>query len=191
MSRHASDGPGQPRLLLTGRPGCGKTTAIRKAVSRIGTERCVGFYTEEVRRGGRRIGFDVVSLDGRRAPLARAGAGDPTVSRYGVDVAGFEGLGVAALEDGLTGPGRLLIIDEIGKMELFSQRFVAVLREIFDPASSHGVLGTIMRGRHPIADEVRRSRGVTVIEVTRENRGTLPDRLATRILEEGRGFDAR
>lgn len=191
MSQHASDAPGQPRLLLTGRPGSGKTTAIRAVVSRIGKARCMGFYTEEVRRGGRRLGFDVVTLDGGRAPLARTGAPGPTVSRYGVDVAAFEALGVAALEEALTRPDRLLVIDEIGKMELFSDRFVALLGKIFDPVSSHAVLGTIMRGRHPIADRIRRSPGVTVIEVDRENRGSLPDRLATRISEEGGGFDAR
>ena len=144
-----------------------------------------------MREGGRRIGFDVVSLDGRRAPLARAGAGGPSVSRYGVDVAAFEALGVAALESALTAPDRLLVIDEIGKMKLFSERFIAALEQVFDPASPHPILGTIMRGRHPIADEIRRGPDVTVIEVTRKNRGSLPERLAARLSQGGSGFDAR
>jgi nucleoside-triphosphatase len=160
---------------------------IRGTLSRFGKERCAGFYTEEVRQGGRRIGFDVVTLDGRRAPLARAGAPGPGVSRYGVDVAAFEALGVAVLESALTTPHRPLVIDEIGKMELFSERFIVALEKIFDPASPHAVLGTIMRGRHPITDKIRRSPQVRVIEVTRENRDSLPDRLAARLSEEGRG----
>ncbi|UCC82578.1 MAG: hypothetical protein JSW46_16625, partial [Gemmatimonadota bacterium] len=86
--------PAPPRILLTGRPGCGKTTVIKRAVELIGPDRCAGFYTEDVREKGRRIGFDVVTLDGRRGPLARAGARGPRVSRYGVELASFEGLGV-------------------------------------------------------------------------------------------------
>jgi nucleoside-triphosphatase len=172
-----------PALLLTGRPGCGKTTAIRRAVDRIGPARCAGFYTEEVREGGTRIGFDVVTLDGRRGPLARAGAPGPRVGRYGVDVTAFEALGVDALARGLDRRVSVLVVDEIGKMELLSPRFRDLLDRIFDPTRAWVVLGTLLRGRHPKADLLRRRGDVRIIEVTPANRAALPERLSTICIE--------
>ncbi|UCC47491.1 MAG: AAA family ATPase [Gemmatimonadota bacterium] len=175
MTNPTPVGPRPPRVLLSGRPGCGKTTVIRRAVELIGASRCVGFYTEELRERGRRIGFDVVTVDGRRAPLARAGATGPKVSRYGVDVQGFEDLAVARLEDALRGGvARVLVVDEIGKMELFSKRFCALLERIFEPRAPWALLGTIMTGHHPQADGLKRRPHVSVVEVTRANRDRLP-----------------
>lgn len=167
---------GIPRILLTGRPGCGKTTVIRLTVDLVGPDDCAGFYTEEVREGGRRIGFDVVTLDGRRGHLARAGAPGPRVGRYGVDVDSFEQLGVRSLEHADPNRARILVIDEIGKMELLSDRFVAVLRRILD--SGWPVLGSLMASRNPIADSIRRRPDIQVVEVTSENRQGLPSELA-------------
>lgn len=167
-----------PRILLTGRPGCGKTTAIQRTVKLIGSDRCVGFYTEERRERGRRLGFDVVTLEGRRGPLARAGASGPRVGRYGVDVHSFEALGVASLEHGLNTGALLLVIDEIGKMELFSERFVGLLGRLFDPEADWAVLGTVMRGRHRQVDRLQVRPDVEVIQVTPANRGDLPMRLS-------------
>jgi len=182
MSQHVPDRPGPPRILLTGRPGCGKTTAIRRTIERIGTHRCRGFYTEEVRDGGRRIGFDVVTLDGRRGPLARIGDSGPRVGRYTVDVARFETIGVAALERAFAHPESVLIIDEIGKMELFSSRFVDLVRQVFDRTTVQPVLGVVMRGRHPVANEIRAREGVRVLEVNVGNRDELPGRVAEMFL---------
>jgi nucleoside-triphosphatase len=169
--------PAPPRILLTGRPGCGKTTVVQRAVDLIGRAHCAGFYTEEVRERGRRIGFDVVTLDGRRGPLARAGARGPRVSRYGVDLESFEELGLATLERALEGGGRVLVVDEIGKMELFSQRFTALLDRLLGPPGDWAVLGTVMAGRHPAVDRLRRGRGLRIIEVGPGNRDALPREL--------------
>jgi nucleoside-triphosphatase len=75
-----------PAVLVTGPPGCGKTTLIRKIVATLGVPAC-GFYTEEIRSTGRRQGFALVTLDGRRATLASVRIRGPhRVSRYGVDI---------------------------------------------------------------------------------------------------------
>lgn len=167
-----------PRILLTGRPGSGKTTVVARTVRAIGSDGCAGFMTEEVRERGRRIGFDVVTVDGGRAVLARSDAPGPTVGRYGVDVSSFERLGVAALEEAIERNGRIVVIDEIGKMELFSDRFRALLERVFGPAADRPVLATIMAGSHPIVDRIRSAPGVRLITVTSANRDDLPRLLA-------------
>ncbi len=82
-----------PTVLVTGPPGCGKTTLMRRAVAELGVP-AAGFYTEEIRAAGRREGFALVTLDGRRATLASVRIRGPhRVSRYGVDVQALESVG--------------------------------------------------------------------------------------------------
>lgn len=153
--------------LLTGGPGVGKTTIIKQALGQSGV-RAGGFYTEEVRPGGQRQGFRLVTLDGESALLASVAlAGPCRVGRYGVDVAALDRVGVAALRWALEGRD-LVVIDEIGKMELYSASFrEAVLEAVAGPKR---VLATIMLARHPFADDIKGRPGCTTLEVTRLNR---------------------
>lgn len=164
--------------LLTGRPGVGKTTCLRRTLVLAGRP-AGGFVTEEEREGGARVGFVLVTLDGRRATLARVGRhGPPRVGRYGVDVAALEAVGVPAIRAAVRA-GHLVVIDEIGKMELCSADFQAAVEEAL--AAPVVVLGTILRAPHPWADRVKARPGVEVIEVTLANREALPGQLAARL----------
>ncbi|MBI2872502.1 MAG: AAA family ATPase [Chloroflexi bacterium] len=154
--------------MLTGRPGCGKTTLVRK-VLRLSGVRAAGFYTEEVRHDGRRVGFDLVTLRGTRVPLAREGLPSPhRVGRYGVEVRSVEVEGVSALEEALAG-GYLAVVDEIGKMELFSGRFRDTVHRLLDTGVP--VLGTVMLAPHPWADRLKQDDRVDVVGLTAQNRG--------------------
>jgi nucleoside-triphosphatase len=172
------------RILLTGPPGCGKTTVIRETL-RLVSPPVAGFYTEEVRgRGsGGRLGFDVVALDGRRGPLARVGGPGPRVGKYAVDLDSFEDIGVRALEAGLLKPHQLLVLDELGKMEFLSAAFVTLVVRAFQ--SPNPVLGTILYRRHPLGDRLRHAPGIELIQVTIQNRDALPVELAGRFSVPG------
>lgn len=164
-------------LLLTGRPGVGKTTLVKKAARALEPE-AGGFVTEEIRgAGGRRVGFRLVTLGGEEAVMAHVdlrGEGRPRVSRYGVDVGAIDEVGVGALRDAMTSK-KVIIVDEIGKMELFSNAFKeAVLDAV---AGEVRVLGTVMHGSHRWVDALKAREKVTVWEVTRENRDELVERV--------------
>ncbi|XP_069911635.1 cancer-related nucleoside-triphosphatase isoform X1 [Oryctolagus cuniculus] len=220
-------------VFLTGPPGVGKTTLIQKTseVLRSSGVPVDGFYTEEVRQGGRRIGFDVVTLSGSRGPLSRTGSEPPPgkrecrVGQYVVDVTSFEQLALPVLRnpmEGSLGPvhfpplsspsslssmekadtrtlclcsqkgdqlcvqagsssgsgQRVCVIDEIGKMELFSQPFIQAVRQTLSTPGTI-ILGTIPvpKGK-PLAlvEEIRNRSDVKVFSVTKENRNhLLPD----------------
>jgi len=151
--------------LLTGPPGVGKTTVIRQVVS--GME-AGGFYTEEIRESGERLGFRLVTLDGRSTVLAHTGFRSKCrVSKYGVDIASLESVGVAELRRAIL-EEPVVVIDEIGKMELYSEAFRQVVLEVLE--SGKKLLGTIMFKSHPWADEIKRRPEVNLLIMNRGNR---------------------
>jgi len=176
-------------FLLTGQPGCGKTTAVRSIVARLAEEApglsVRGFWTEEIREQGVRVGFGIETVSGAVGTLARAGLASPyRVGRYGVDRESFESVAVAELEGALEQAARghavVVVIDEIGKMELFSERFRQVVRQAFS-AVPH-VVATIMQRPHPFADELKARADVTLIVVTPGNRDRLAAEIAAQLL---------
>ena len=160
--------------LLTGRPGTGKTSLIKQAIVGMGG-RAGGFYTEEVRSRGIRQGFRLVTLDGQRAILAHIDIHSPyRVSKYGVDIDSLERIGVSALHQAAE-QCDLVVIDEIGKMELFSAKFRQAVLDIID--SGRRLLGTIMLSSHPWADAIKRKPQVSLLTVTRDNHRQVLDEL--------------
>ena len=163
-------------ILLTGRPRVGKTTIIKDVVRRL-LGQAGGFYTEEMRERGRRQGFKIVTLDGKEGVLAHVGIKSRMrVSKYGVNLADLEGIGVAAIREALAQKD-YVVIDEIGKMELFSQAFRDAVWEAIH--SDKSILGTITLASHPWADSVKALPQVTILEVTKANR----DRIAQQVLD--------
>ncbi len=160
-----------PALLITGRPGVGKTTLVRDIVRALGRP-AAGFYTRETRGpDGRRTGFEVVTLDGQTATLARVGLSSAhRIGRYGVDVAALERVGVRAIEGALQGR-RLAVIDEIGRMELLSPAFQRAVIELF--RLHRPLLATIMLAPHPFADELKRQPDALLFALTESNREEL------------------
>jgi nucleoside-triphosphatase len=153
-------------LLLTGKPGTGKTAIIKEAIAKAKIK-VGGFYTQEIRAGGVRQGFEIVTLDGKEAILAHINISSPyQVSKYKVDIDSLNEVGVSALHQALD-ECDLIITDEIGKMELLSPQFRETVLQAID--SGKKVLGTIMLSPHPFADEIKSHQEVKTLLVTRAN----------------------
>jgi nucleoside-triphosphatase len=118
-----------PRILLTGPPQCGKTTVVQK-VAALWPGTAAGFFTREVRRAGRRLGFEIVTLAGESALLSHVDFPGPyRVGKYGVNLENFHRVALPALT---VRPGvDLMVVDEVGKMECLSGRFVAAMERLW------------------------------------------------------------
>ena len=162
--------------LLTGKPGTGKTSLIKRLVADMRAD-AGGFYTEEIRDGGLRQGFKLVTLDGEEALLAHTSIrGQNRVSKYGVDTDALDRVGVAALSRALS-ERRMVVIDEIGKMELLSAAFRDIVSDII--GSGLKVVGTIMSNPNPWADDIKHRPQVKLITVTRDNHPQILKELST------------
>jgi len=157
-------------IFLTGPPSVGKTTVIKKVASGL-SRKATGFYTEELRKGDRRAGFLMKTLDGKEGLL---GHEDITslyhVRRYGVSMENIEGIAVPAIAP--RSADAVIIIDEIGKMECFSQAFCEAALKALN--SSNAVLGTIAVGGTDFIREIKTREDMKILEVTLHNRDTLP-----------------
>jgi len=165
------------RILLTGRPGCGKTTLIKRIVSDLALP-VGGFYTQEIRKRGQRVGFKLITLDGKEAAFADVHfKTSERVGKYGLDLAKLETVGVAAVREA-TQARQLVIIDEIGPMEIRSSSFRDAVNEAFE--SSVSILATIVSRSLPFTDAIKKRSDVCLVEVYPENRKQLLEEISDR-----------
>lgn len=167
----------KPKVLLTGRPGCGKTTLIKRVVNELALS-AGGFYTEEIRQGGQRVGFKIITLDGEETVLAHVDFNTKQrVGKYGIDLRALESIGTEAICIAVQAR-QLVVIDEIGPMEIRSPVFCDVVNDALD--SGEPILGTITARSFPFTDAIKKRAAVTMIEVRRSNRDQLMSDLSDR-----------
>ena len=155
------------KILLTGLPRSGKTTAITQIITNLHCEKVAGFYTQEILMGGIRKGFSWQRLDGVTGTLAHINIKGPfRVGKYGVDVAGFE-KSVVPILDVEKSDTKLFVIDEIGKMECFSEKFVIAIRRLFK--SNKSILATVALKGSGLISEVKNYSNTKLFNLTRQN----------------------
>ena len=153
-------------LVITGSAGTGKTTLIREVLLPF-KGKAGGFITEEIRENGVRMGFRLHDLEGNSGILASKALASPVrLNKYGIDLGVLESIGVAAVRKALENR-RIVILDEIGSMEILSEPFrTAVLEALSGPLP---VLATIRLGAQPFTDSIKKMEQTQVIDLTRDN----------------------
>ncbi len=163
------------KVLLTGRPGCGKTTLVRRVVKEL-AQSAGGFYTEEIRERGLRRGFKIVTLDGKEGVFAHVNfKTHQRLGKYGLDLSPLETISIEAVRKAIR-EREVTVIDEIGPMEIRSAIFRDVVNEAFN--SRAPLLGTITARPFPFTDAIKKRRDVTLIEVRGDNREQLVSELS-------------
>lgn len=187
-------------IFLTGPPGVGKTTLIRRVLHRLGASvELAGFVTvEELGADGQRVGFRSVDLAdaSHTVQLATLEAAEkacvghdalPQVGPFRVhveDMVTFAARALVAPSAGTTPRGRrLVVLDEVGAMQLLSSTFQALLAEALGHEGGDGTtpcLGTLPSpGLHdlPFVEGIRERGDVHVFAVTEDNREDLVDEI--------------
>ena len=164
------DYPGRKgvKLLVTGRPGCGKTTLVERLLVRLKDVKAGGFFTREIREKGERKGFRIITLDKREGLLAHVDhKGGLTVGKYAVNVEDLEKVGVDSILRAIK-ESDLVVIDEIGKMELFSNLF----REAVEMAvrGEKPLVATVPAEGVPFVEELKAMPEIHILTLTEHNR---------------------
>src|SRR6266545_2170195 len=163
------------KILLTGRPGCGKTTLVKRIVKEL-TRACGGFYTEEIRERGQRVGFKLITLGGKEAVFADVNfKTSERVGKYGLDLAKLETVGVPAIHEAVSAQ-QLVVIDEIGPMEIRSAIFRDAVTKIFETRVP--ILATITARPFPFTNAIKKRPDVRVVDVRPNNRQQLVSELS-------------
>lgn len=165
------------KIFITGRPKSGKSTVLLKIIEILKQKelKVGGFVTPEIRKEGKRIGFSVKDICSEEEGLfaskkVKPPRYPPQLGSYSIDLKEFERIALPALDFAVKSC-EIVAIDEIGTMELFSKKFKEKLVEIL--SSDKMVVATLHRS---YLDDFRKYG--RIIEVTEENRDSLPEELA-------------
>ena len=153
-------------ILLTGKPKVGKTTLLKTIISKINS--CGGFYTEEILdENEKRIGFKIKTLEGKEGILALKGLNSPfRLGKYGINLKDLEEIGLVSVKEALKNK-KIIVIDEIGKMELYSEKFKDLVLEVLN--SGKMLLGVIHQENIEFLNKIRERKDVEIFEVNLKN----------------------
>ena len=162
--------------MLTGILGIGKTTLVRQVAVRLQQNRLAGFYTEEIRESGQRHGFRLVTFNGEQGISAHVDFNNHcSVGKYGVDVGAIGAFADAApaIADDID----VYIIDEIGKMECLSPRFISSMKRLLD--SDKTTIATVVTKGRGLIEQAKRWQSSLLWEITHTNRDALVSQVIT------------
>ena len=167
------------RIAVTGSPGIGKSTVVEKVLA-VMKCRVGGVLARDKRFNGRRIGFEILDIDsGEVGVLADETGNGPQLGKYRVHLDCLENIGANAVQNAIRCD--LIVVDEVGPMELSSRRFISAVENAI--ASQKPMLVVLHEwSNHPLAKKIRRT--FKVISVTKENRDALVEDIAQAIYAE-------
>ena len=177
---------GRLRIFLTGPPGIGKTTVIRGIERELRTHgiKVGGIISTEIRDSRGRLGFQLEDISthkiGTLAHVSERQDGAPTVGKYHVNLFDIERVGTTAIR-GAVDNADVVIIDEIGPMELTSKEFILAVKFALD--SQKSLIATLHRkSTHPLVNAIRSNPNCQTLEVNMQNRDKIPSEIAASLM---------
>lgn len=173
---------GTVRIGITGKPRVGKSTIINKVIQRLKANGVAvgGMLTADIREGGQRVGFSIEDVStGKKGVLAHVQPYQrgPKVGKYTVHLTDLDAIGANSITTALT-QAELIIIDEIGPMELKSTRFIDAVERALE-SDTPLIVSVHQRSRHELVQRIKNT--FEILEVTEENRDELPVVILNRI----------
>ncbi len=174
------------RVFLTGEPGCGKTTAVKKAceILRSHGKKLGGILSGEIRERGMRIGFTLEDIFTHETGiLAHINQNEgPRVGKYRVNLEDIQRISAVAIRRAIV-QADVIIVDELGPMELNSMPFILAVEMAL--ASTNHFVGTIhKRASHHLVAAIRSNPSYQILEVTQQNRNEIPTTIAQKITSQ-------
>ena len=171
-------------MLLTGAPGVGKTTVLIKTAEALKAQGVSvgGMISREARQGIVRVGFEITDLtSNKRGWLAHVNQKTgPQVGKYRVNLQELENIGAKAIVEAVE-KCAVVAVDEVGPMELFSQRFKQAVKQALN--SGKPVLAVVhAKARDPLINEAKQREDAEILTVTLANREDLPEKLRKQAL---------
>lgn len=153
-------------ILVTGPPRSGKSTLIEKVVQGI-SRPATGFFTQELREKGRRVGFSITTLEGKTGVLAHQSIRSTfRVGKYRVNLEDLDQIAVPSMLPST--PDQIVVVDEIGKMECFSRLFKETLLEIL--SSTNLVIGSVAIKGDRFIQSIKKRDDISLVSITEKTR---------------------
>jgi nucleoside-triphosphatase len=153
-------------ILVTGPPRSGKSTLIEKVVQSI-SRPATGFFTQELREKGRRVGFSITTLQGKTGVLAHQRLRSAfRVGKYGVNLEDLDQIAVPSMLPST--PDQMLVVDEIGKMECFSRLFKETLIQAL--SSDNLVIGSVAIKGDRFIQSIKTRDDVSLVSISENTR---------------------
>ena len=153
-------------ILVTGPPRSGKSTLIEKVVQKI-SRPATGFFTQELREKGRRVGFSITTLQGKTGVLAHQSIRSTfKVGKYGVNLEDLDQIAVPSMLPST--PDQIVVVDEIGRMECFSRLFKETLLKVL--SSDNLVIGSVAIKGDRFIQSIKQRDDVLLVSITEKTR---------------------
>jgi nucleoside-triphosphatase len=152
------------KILITGKPRSGKTTLIKNILTSIPKLSYGGFFTEEIKENNIRVGFKIRTTYGEEAIMASQDFKSKFhIAKYGINIAAIDTIGMSSLQRAAKEKD-IIVIDEIGKMEMCSKRFIGAVHELFLKTDKTIIATIPISTSIPLINELKTQKDVRIFD---------------------------
>ncbi|MBC7128860.1 MAG: NTPase [Thermoplasmatales archaeon] len=177
-----------PKIGITGAPRVGKTEGLIRIMERLKDKYTFGgMITKEIEENGERVGFKIIDLMTKEERIFAHVDIDSSyrVGKYKINLKALDEFGIPAIERAIKDDRiDIVVVDEVGKMELESKKFREAIKEVLD-CEKPALITLHKKSRDATLQGIRNRNNVRILEITQKNRNLLPYKIEKILEEEG------